>query len=112
MTLEKLSFLLHGRLWIQKSSQSVSNCRNPSYQKKVVNGLDAKECHKVRPFVHSVQQGTTILSKTLVKIEDTDRYSKNGSPYMKGYKPKFTSELFKIVAIVSRKPPKYPFNIR
>ena len=41
------------------------------------------------------------------KIDDRVRISKNDLPFSKGYKPQFTGEVFKIVAIATRKPPTY-----
>ena len=38
---------------------------------------------------------------------DRVRISKYGLPFRKGYKPKFTQKTFEIVAIATKKPPKY-----
>ena len=45
--------------------------------------------------------------KPMFKIADRVRISKYDLPFRKGYKPQFTQEVFKIVAISSKKPPTY-----
>ena len=41
------------------------------------------------------------------KVGDRVRISKYDLPFKKGYKPQFTKEVFKIVAVSSKKPPIY-----
>ena len=43
--------------------------------------------------------------KPTFKNSDRVRISKNGLPFRKGYKSQFTSEVFEVVAIATRKPP-------
>ena len=45
--------------------------------------------------------------KPVFKTGDRVRISKYDLPFRKGYKPKFTREVFEIVAIATRKPPTY-----
>ena len=45
--------------------------------------------------------------KPTFKIGDRVRIFKYDLPFRKGYKPQFTSEVFEIVAIATRKPPTY-----
>ena len=45
------------------------------------------------------------IEKLAFKIGDRVRISKYDLPFGKGYKPQFTREIFKIVAIAPRKPP-------
>ena len=45
--------------------------------------------------------------KPQFKIGDRVRISKYDLPFLKGYKPQFTQEVFEIVAIASRKRPTY-----
>ena len=47
------------------------------------------------------------IKKPTFKIADRVRISKYDLPFRKGYKPQFTREVFEIVAIATRKPPKY-----
>ena len=47
------------------------------------------------------------FTKPQWKIGDRVRISKYDLPFRKGYKPQSTQEVFEIVAISSRKPPKY-----
>ena len=45
--------------------------------------------------------------KPKFKLGDRVRISKYDLPFRKGYKPRFTEEVYEIVAISSRKPPTY-----
>ena len=45
------------------------------------------------------------FKKTTFKIGERVRISKHELPFLKGYKPQFTREVFEIVAIATRKPP-------
>ena len=47
------------------------------------------------------------FKKPAFKIDDRVRISKSDLPFHKGYKPQFTREVFEIVAIATRRPPKY-----
>ena len=47
------------------------------------------------------------FKKPTFKVGDRVRISKYDLPFCKGYKPQFTREVFEIVAIATRKPPKY-----
>ena len=47
------------------------------------------------------------FKKPAFKIGDRVRILKFDLPFRKGYKPQFTREVFKIVAIATRKPPTY-----
>ena len=47
------------------------------------------------------------FKKPTFKIGDTARISKYNLPFRNGYKPQFLREVFKIVAIATRKPPTY-----
>ena len=47
------------------------------------------------------------FKKLTFKIGDRVRISKYDLPFRKGYKPQFTREVFEIVALTTRKPPKY-----
>ena len=47
------------------------------------------------------------LKKPTFKIGDRVRISKYDLPFRKGYKPRFTREVFEIVAIATKKPPTY-----
>ena len=47
------------------------------------------------------------FKKTTFKIGDRVRISKYDLPFRKGYKPQLTREVFEIVVIATRKPPKY-----
>ena len=47
------------------------------------------------------------FKKPTFKIGDRVRISKYDLPFRKGYKPQFTREVFKIVAIATRKPTAY-----
>ena len=57
---EKYTLPLHGRQWIQVHSQIDSIRYNTKLWKKLIDGLDTKECKEFRLFVHSVQQTTRI----------------------------------------------------
>ena len=48
--------------------------------------------------------------KPVFKTGDRVRISKYNLPFRKGYKPRFTREVFEIVAIATRKPPTYTIN--
>ena len=45
--------------------------------------------------------------KPTFRIGDRVRISKYDLPFRKGHKPQFTSEVFEIVAIATKKPPTY-----
>ena len=45
--------------------------------------------------------------KSAFKIGDRVRISTCDLPFLKGYKPQFTREVFETVAIATRKPPTY-----
>ena len=47
------------------------------------------------------------FKKPIFKTGDRVRISKYDLPFRKGYKPQFTREVFEIVAIATRKPPRY-----
>ena len=50
------------------------------------------------------------FKKPTFKIGDRVRISQYNLPFLKGYKPQFTGEVFEIVAIATRKPPTYTMN--
>ena len=45
--------------------------------------------------------------KSTFKTRDRVRISKYELPFRKGYKPQFTRKVFEIVAVATKKPPKY-----
>ena len=47
------------------------------------------------------------FKKPAFKIGDRVRISKYDSPFRKGYKPRFTREVFEIVAMATKNPPTY-----
>ena len=51
------------------------------------------------------------FKKPKFKVGDRVRISKYDLPFRKGYKPQFTKEVFKIVAISSKKPPTYTIKM-
>ena len=55
----KYTLWLHGRHWIQVNSQIVSIRYDTKFSKKLLDGLDTRECKEFQHFVHSVQQTTT-----------------------------------------------------
>ena len=94
----------NGYRYIQKLTQFVTtlnsrrNCAVDLIPKNVENSdfLSIPYSKPLRKF-----------RKLKFKIRDKVRISKYDLPFRKGYKPQFTKKIFEIVAISSRKPPRY-----
>ena len=64
-----------------------------------------KNCEFMSLFFYS--KPLRKFKKATFKIGDRVRISKYDLPFCKGYKPQYTGEIFEIVAVATRKPPKY-----
>ena len=115
------------------AERTIRSLKNILYRYMEDNGY--KYLHKLTQFVTTVNSRTNCLIDLIPKnVENSDflsilyskplrefrkpklkigarvRISKYDLPFRNGYKPQFTQEVFKIVAISSRKPPTYTIN--
>ena len=87
-----------------KRNHKMSNFVANLNYKKMLDGLDTKECQDLRLSVHSVKQK---YRRTNIKIGHIVRISTHDLPFRKCYKTQLTEDVSKKIAISSRKPPTY-----
>ena len=90
--------------YIHKLPQFITTLNSRRYSSIDLRPNTVKNCNFIS-FLYSKPLRES--KKLLLKIGNRVQISKYDLLFRKGYKPKFTREVFEIVAIATRKPPTY-----
>ena len=93
-----------GYKYIHKLSQFVTTLNSRRNSSTDMRPNTVKNCDSMSTLYSNFLRD---YKKPTLKTGDRVRISKFDLPFRKGYKPQFTSEVFEIVAIATRKPPTY-----
>ena len=94
----------YGYKYIHKLNQFVSTLNSRSNRSIKMKPKDVKNSDFMSILYNKPLKD---YKKPKFSVGDKVRISKLDLPFRKGYKPQFTSEVFQIVAIASKKPPTY-----
>ena len=94
----------YGYKYIHKLDQFVSTINSRSNRSIKMKPKDVKNSDFMSILYNKPLKD---YKKPKFSVGDKVRISKLDLPFRKGYKPQFTSEVFQVVAIASKKPPTY-----
>ena len=94
----------YGYKYIHKLNQFVSTLNSRSNRSIKMKPKDVKNSDFMSILYNKPLKD---YKKPKFSVGDKVRISKLDLPFRKGYKPQFTSEVFQVVAIASKKPPTY-----